>query len=1439
MPTIITNIRWADNTEQLRQNLKQGIDTIDAMKSAVDRTARSLGGEGLFTAANKVAAAIVQLGGVTKLTSAEQERANALIEKAIAKYEAMGQTVPTALRQIADATKQSTEAAGGLTTVLKELGNSWVARITEGILLRDAIHKLLDVMVAGLEVFPDMVKHSIELGSQLLTMSLKTGISVEALSKLRYVAQQTGTDLPSLTTAIFKLQTSLGAVGDESKKTQDALGKLHLNIDDLKNAKPDEAFLLILDRMRELPTVADKAGVGMALFGKGWREVSQLAVEDVKELMHEAEELGIVMTTQTAAAAKAAEDSLAALKAQVEGVAVRIGAAFLPAVVGLSHDLSELFKVAVDDANKSLDDMGKGSGFLATVSAAMGTGTKAIVAQTELYYQLRDAIISLIRDGFEPMITSFGFVMQEWNAAKVVATDVAQGIRVILFAIEEGMLAAARTAQLLNPALGLVLHSTINAITKDLDNLNAEMAAGQKAIEGYKASEKSWGDDAAEVNKKIEAALKKVGAAHLDVAAIIQKIAAISKGAGQNAGLADPTQTAEQAAHLKKLQAAIQAVSDVWNNDYESAIAKVGRSTFNVMMELHQNGITAEELALVYHMSTASVEQLIKAFEAEGRMSELVRAIEKDGLQKSLKEFNAWEAGVSKVSEDTVKRLVEGAVAISQTRKELDDLIAQQTQTSTDYQIQKIDEWAAAQKNAFKGAAAQRKEFDALVDQVAGRKTMAQFVDFDALKNNSIENLQDIANKAATTYLAMAGDSENFSVAAIEHQRQVFLAAQDAADGTLHEWRNAFIDIGKAIPNLVQQAFTGGGGGAGAAKAAGSLVGASFGEGIVKHLTNAKGTANFMASGLGQVFSAAIPAIGALAGPLISAIVKAFDHVPADLHRAAQNYGVDIGDDIVEGIRKDMNSLHLSEQAATIFNTDKLFPTVTVQNFAQALRATHDAFAMIATKQLTVAQGAQVLEAMWPKLAAVGVDAYGRIDDQLKDLIRQNDIFGTKSKAIADFLKGQGADAVAGFVEAVGGVLPPDKLKAWDDLKAKVDAAGDAQKAALEKGDTAAAAKAALDLKDALASQKNMADLSKGGLEDLGTQAVATFTAMVAAGASEADALKAIHPALDTIQKGYADLGIEVDDVAMKSLLMRDKIATAAPQLAAGIGGITKEMVALDNMGLLTPKVFAAMQRSGQVLFDQLKTKVHEFGGTDEDALGAMQGYLHVAADEAKKLGVPIDENTQKLIDQSKAADIWQDSLTPEDKLIAAMDTLARKVERLVNALLGIPEKVDTTVTTDFRTTGTPPPLPGDSTVPYPTSDTTVDRAATGGLVTAHGVQHFDVGGLVRRMVPSPWRPIGTDTVPAMLTPGELVLNDGQQASLAAMLRSGTIPNRATAATAPAEKATDLNLSLTLLVSDKVMGKVTQRVVWPQFKEMLRRNTDGARSDSQLLLEIT
>jgi hypothetical protein len=270
-----------------------------------------------------------------------------------------------------------------------------------------------------------------------------------------------------------------------------------------------------------------------------------------------------------------------------------------------------------------------------------------------------------------------------------------------------------------------------------------------------------------------------------------------------------------------------------------------------------------------------------------------------------------------------------------------------------------------------------------------------------------------------------------------------------------------------------------------------------------------------------------------------------------------------------------------------------------------------------------------------------------------------------------------------------------------------------------------------------------------GELRDLGTEAVAAFAAAVGSGQDEQTALKSLHPTLATLADAYHDLGLSTDDVALHTLMLRDQIMTAAPQLVGAVSGLTGEMNALNTMGLLNVDTLGALERTGAQTYDRLVAKVHELGGTDTDALGQMQGFLHAAEDAAKKLGIPLDDNTQKLVDQSVKAGIWQDAITPQDKLLKGMQDLIDHVQTLIDHLNGIPQGVHTTVTTD-----------------YIDRHTTVDVAAAaadvtgwgngGGYVTPAGIQYLASGNVVR---PLAWNPRGSDTVLAGLTPGEGVLN--------------------------------------------------------------------------------
>ena len=146
MTTINNYIKWASNTAELKAALAQGTNQIVAMKDAVDRTARSLGGEGLMRAAHNTTAAVQQLGGATKLTAAEKERINATLTKTIEKYELLGQTAPPAMVELEQATRKAQSA----TELFQERWAAFAAASGAAVIgIRQAAVALQDLLMAS------------------------------------------------------------------------------------------------------------------------------------------------------------------------------------------------------------------------------------------------------------------------------------------------------------------------------------------------------------------------------------------------------------------------------------------------------------------------------------------------------------------------------------------------------------------------------------------------------------------------------------------------------------------------------------------------------------------------------------------------------------------------------------------------------------------------------------------------------------------------------------------------------------------------------------------------------------------------------------------------------------------------------------------------------------------------------------------------------------------------------------------------------------------------------------------------------------------------------------------------------------------------------------------------------------------------------------------
>jgi len=257
-------------------------------------------------------------------------------------------------------------------------------------------------------------------------------------------------------------------------------------------------------------------------------------------------------------------------------------------------------------------------------------------------------------------------------------------------------------------------------------------------------------------------------------------------------------------------------------------------------------------------------------------------------------------------------------------------------------------------------------------------------------------------------------------------------------------------------------------------------------------------------------------------------------------------------------------------------------------------------------------------------------------------------------------------------------------------------------------------------------------------LQALGSTAVTTFATLVAGGMSQSAALAAVAPGLEQLKASYDALGLKVADAGLKALLMQSQIAKDNPALIAGIDGLASSMSALAGMGMLNADTFGNMETLGTQMYRRLQSEAAAAGGSTKDALLPMQGFLQDAAEQAKKLGIPIDDNTQMLIDQSKELGIWHEAgKSATDALTDSMAALVNEVQKLVDTLNAIPTNINTNVS-----------VTGPST--------NANNYANGGVVEQP--KYFAGGGSVVAYIPK-----GSDRVPAMLTPGERVLTQQQQ----------------------------------------------------------------------------
>lgn len=230
--------------------------------------------------------------------------------------------------------------------------------------------KLASLAIGGIAlvavgIAAKLAKDFLEAGDVLDKMSKSTGFTVEQLSALEFAAEQSGTSLDVVTKASTKFARIIEEAGAGTQGAVDTLDALGLSYEELIKLSPNEQLLAIADAMAGIENPTTRAALAQEALGRSGLELLPLlndGAAGITVLTDRAEELGRVMSTDTATDVAEFNDLMNELKSELSGVALEGFVILLPAlrkvVDFLVRDGVPAFRSTIDFATGLGDTLG-------------------------------------------------------------------------------------------------------------------------------------------------------------------------------------------------------------------------------------------------------------------------------------------------------------------------------------------------------------------------------------------------------------------------------------------------------------------------------------------------------------------------------------------------------------------------------------------------------------------------------------------------------------------------------------------------------------------------------------------------------------------------------------------------------------------------------------------------------------------------------------------------------------------------------------------------------------------------------------------------------------------------------------------------------------------------------------------------------------------------
>lgn len=232
------------------------------VESGLTRMANSLSGVKLIQDASLMVEAVKRVGGATTLTGVEQAKVNAVLDLALQKYRVLGIDAPAAMQKLHTETAKIPPAAGSVLSSVAPLAGAF------GVAFSAAA-----VVGFGRELLAD--------ADAMVKLADKTGIAIEPLQRLKFIAEQSGNTFEQVSGAVTSMQQRIAG---GNKDAVGAMQQLGIAMSEFKSLSPDDQFIRIATEVAKIEDPMERARVALELFGRSGAEVLPTLIANVKEL---------------------------------------------------------------------------------------------------------------------------------------------------------------------------------------------------------------------------------------------------------------------------------------------------------------------------------------------------------------------------------------------------------------------------------------------------------------------------------------------------------------------------------------------------------------------------------------------------------------------------------------------------------------------------------------------------------------------------------------------------------------------------------------------------------------------------------------------------------------------------------------------------------------------------------------------------------------------------------------------------------------------------------------------------------------------------------------------------------------------------------------------------------------------------------------------------